>query len=285
MRNHVSVNHYIQNNQIFSAFLLLLLLTAVLAVPVHADMGPKPSVNITVENPPSDACLATLLGSTETFGPYYLDENTEARYDGEALDAYNAFKAYAEEDEFFFWGEVFSVGEEGFSWRYLPPSPFKILIYDPADGRVYVSPEEERYAFDSYYSVRLAEDGTISTERTGLFFVQVPSILTRVIFTCLAEVGIAFLFGYKAKRELLMIAGVNVLTQVVLNVMCSWDIYKKGPFMWEGTFLAYEHLVFLIEAVLYIIFLRSHSKKRAVGYAFTANLATALLGMLLWALV
>ena len=266
------------------AFIMALLLTSLVYVPAYADMGPKPLVNIKVENPPSDSCKDTLLGSVKAGGPHNLDFDPEKRYEGEELDAYDAFRKYAEQDDFYFWGEVFSVKNGEFTFGYWPPDRFKVLIYDPTDGRVYASSEQERYAFDSYFIANIAPDGTINVRQSGVR-INALGFLSRVILTCIIELWIAVLFGYKIKQELLLIAVTNLVTQVILNILCYWKIHfdQNGDFLWSMRILLYELLVLLIDVVVYILGLRSHSKKRAVGYALAANLVTLFLGIILWA--
>ncbi len=264
--------------------MMALLLTNLVGIPAYADIGPKPLINIKVENPPSDNCIATLLGPVEAWGPHRLDADSEKSHKGEDLDAFVAFREYADQDDFYFWGEIFSVKNGEFTFGYWPPESFKVLIYDPTDGRLYVSSEQEQYAFDSYFIANIVPDGTINVRQSGVR-INILGFLSRVILTCIIELWIAVLFGYKIKKELLIIAITNLVTQVILNILCYWEIHfdQEGDFLWSIRIFPYELLVFLIEAAVYILGLRSHSKKRAVGYALTANLVTLFLGFILWA--
>ena len=249
-----------------------------------ADVGPKPSVNISIENCPDYECYGTLLGKAEGYGPYHaVDPDVETgRYDNDARAAYNAFSSYAQSTEgFFFWGEVFTIDSSSFSWGYYPPEDFIILIYDPETAALYASGEESRFAFDSYYRVDLQDDGTLAVQETPYLTRNLMSFAIRVAVTITVELLIALVFRYRDKKEIRLIVITNCITQVMLNLLLSFIDYTSGLLTWVFIFPVLEIAVFIIEAIVYAIGLRSHSRKRAVCYALLANAATALIGFMI----
>lgn len=101
----------------------------------------------------------------------------------------------------------------------------------------------------------------------------------RIVLTVLIEIGVAFFFDYRGKRELKLILITNIITQVLLNALIAAGDHGLGAFGAMFAYIAGEIAVFIIEAAVYsanlprITELRTRSG-RAVGYAFTANLAS-----------
>ena len=264
---------------IISAIMTILL---ALSLPVIslADTGPKPSVQITVENPPDHICYATLLGNIEYYGPY---QAVEVPREGEEAPgkeedrAFNAFFNYASQDDHYFWGMVFTIDGGSFSWGYYPPHDFKVLIYDPETDILYVSDETSRYAFDSFYTISLGRDGSATLQKAPYFTKNLIGFFVRVMVTLAVEILIALLFGYRGSKEIRLIFIVNIITQVLLNLILSFADYHSGPSVWLIFLPMLEIGVFFIEAVVYAFGLKMHSKVRAVFYALVANLVTACL--------
>ena len=108
---------------------------------------------------------------------------------------------------------------------------------------------------------------------------EVVGLLIRIVLTVLIEIGIAFLFGYRGKRELKLILITNVITQVLLNALIAAGDRGLGAFGAMLALIAGEIAVFIAEAAVYSAKLPritepSTRSGRAVGYAFTANLAS-----------
>ena len=81
-----------------------------------------------------------------------------------------------------------------------------------------------------------------------------------------------------------LLAVVNIVTQVTLNVALNIINYNSGSMSFTFSYVLFELLVFAIEAVAYAVLLKKFSSKeqkkgRAVGYAFIANTASFALGL------
>ena len=90
------------------------------------------------------------------------------------------------------------------------------------------------------------------------------------------ELVLALAFGFREKKQLLFLAAVNILTQVLLNVSLNATAYFQGSGAAIHLYILLELLVCIGEAVLYVLLLPNFSKKyfsagRAVGYAAAAN--------------
>lgn len=149
----------------------------------------------------------------------------------------------------------------------------------------------ERYAFDSHYTVDMSGIVPFATEKESAPLLtaeimeaeqsydygrEIPSLLIRIAATILIEMGVAFLFRFRRKKELRFLTIVNVLTQIVLNVLLNLINYNAGWMAFVFGYVLLEIAVFGIEAVLYSRFLRGMSdqpmrKSIYVLYAFVAN--------------
>lgn len=284
------------------------------ASPVHADMGPKPSVTVSFENLPDEKCYGTLLSSYANDGPH-------SAYDGqndyfcehlseEEVAIWKKFVDYKDSDGYYFL-QIFSQcrngKDNGIYWGYYPPSPFKILLYFPERDAFVSSGIYERYAFHSYFSVNVSSDDIdvtastpqITARRSYDYTWEIISLIVRIIATVLIELGVAWLFKLRKKYQILTILTVNVITQIALNVTLYLVNYYDGGFSMFITLFILEAFVFFIEMLIYPVIFVPREKAGAcalygggsekaltasvcVEYAINANLASLLLGVGLW---
>lgn len=257
----------------------------------YADIGPKPSVNITFEGVEKGTVYyGTLLSERDSTGPSSAwdgIEGHESHYNF-SKELWQIFADYTDTDGYYFLQEVWECTETNqLNWTYYPPSPFKILLYFPDTDTYFVSDIYERYAFDSYYTVDLTEnfreEKLISAEKSYDFTWEIISLAARVVATILLEIAIAFIFGYREKKTLIFIAWVNIFTQVLLNVSLNIVNYIMGGMAYVIFLILFEVAVFAIEALLYVLLINRFSKKpsgrmKAVAYAFAANAASFAIG-------
>ena len=263
-----------------SVFLLVLfVILSAFSRNVYADMGPKPSVTVTVENAPDKEYYVTLLSSAESYGPWSkVEGDASGQYSGEKEEAFVFFASYKDPDGFCFLGNMddASKTENSFHWGYYPPEEFKVAIYCPEDGSFYVSDICERYAFESYYTVRYGTSPLEIREVTN-YGKMVRNFLIRVISTIAVELFIAFVMGYRSRKEMVIILIVNIITQVLLNAFLIGVDYFGGGLVWMILFPLGELIVFIVELIIYLFTLKSHSKGRAFFYTLLANLCSAAL--------
>ena len=149
------------------------------------------------------------------------------------------------------------------NWGYYPPNPFKILLYYPKTNTFAVSEICQRYAFDSYYTIDMRgvtasrENETIALpqpQRSYDYTWEMISLLIRILITILLEIVMAVVCGFREKKVLRLIIGINVLTQTVLNAALNMVNYLHGYQAFVLQYIFFEILVFVLEAILYCIF-------------------------------
>jgi len=288
--------------KILTMFLCTVMVIMMFPITANADMGPKPSVRITFENLGNEECWGTLLSSKESTGPSSAwngkeedaqhNENPNGYYSYQKFgyDVWKAFVDYAENDDFFFLQEAWLINEtKELAWTYYPPNEFKILLYFPETGEFSVSGVYERYAFDSYFTVNmdgvklsvdyneeLSSDERINAFKSYNYTVEIVSLVARIVITIIIEMAIALLFGFRKKKQLLLLIGVNAATQIILNVLLNVINYNSGELAFVVFYILFEIAVFVIEAILYCTIMKKISEQPKknwfyVLYALIAN--------------
>lgn len=285
------------------AFLVCTLL-AVLLIPsiAYADAGPKASVNIRFENMGDELCYGTLLSASSDLGAYTAWDGTEesAVHRGThpdyslALDydTWKSFVEYRDSDGYYFLQEGWNISEtKEIDWSYCPPEQFKILLYYPETDTFVVSGIYERYAFHSYYTVDMTdvkitseESATLTAHRSYRYGVEILALLARIIITILFEMSLAQLFGFTQKHQLKLLAIVNIVTQIILNVLLNVVNYKLGGLIFYFGYILLEFLVFIIESIVYCRLLKKMSDPPRgnlfyIFYSFVANAVSFYAGM------
>ncbi len=285
----------------------IIFLISVMAMPlsVSADMGPKPSVVIRFRNLGDEVCYATLLSKRPSTGPQSVWDGDEAHIYNYDLDIeiWRAFAEYEDSDGFYFLQTAAEVQDsKEYAWTYYPPEVFKILLYFPESGVFSVSGICERYAFDSYYTADMAgltiADASYDAEASGdhrltayraeEYLNGIVPLGARILMTIALEILVALFFGLRGKQAYLLLAGVNVATQLLLNALLF------GTFIWfrlsyAGFILIYlflELLIFIAEGFVYTKLMPrfdtlTHTSRRYVIYALTANALSFLCGVVL----
>lgn len=298
--------------RVFTALLCAVLVMMVFPITASADTGPKPSVRITFENLGTEECWGTLLSSKPSTGPSSAwngneedaqhNENPNGYYSYQKFgyDIWKAFVDYDEKDDYYFLQEAWQINEtKELAWTYYPPNEFKILLYFPETGEYAVSAVYERYAFDSYFTVNmdgvklsvdyneeLSSDDRLNAYKSYNYGVEIGSLVARILITIIIEMGIALLFGYREKKQLLLLVGVNSGTQIILNVLLNIINYNSGEMVFVVFYVLFELVVFAIEAILFYHLLNKISIKQkpkwlAVVYALVANAVSFGAGMMI----
>ncbi|MEL7654478.1 MAG: hypothetical protein AAGU75_01070, partial [Bacillota bacterium] len=240
---------------IISIVLGIVVALCITSTTASADIGPKPSVVIKFEGLRQENCYVTLLSKSDSTGPYslYDGDSSYAHYneDDEGFEIWKKFVSYQDKDGFYFL-QYFSKPDDcaTFKWGYHPPQEFKILMYFPDSDSFLVSDESyERYAFDSYFKVdatdlsSTANNGKISAVKSYEFTWELFSLITRIVITIALELTVALLFGFRAKKQILIIGITNVITQTVLNVLLNIINYSQGQMMFVLHYIWLEFFV------------------------------------------
>ena len=281
--------------------LLFCMIFAVTALPItaKADMGPKPSVRIQFKNMGDDLCYGTLLSKEACTGPARVWDGTsrnEQLYDLDR-DIWKAFVDYKDPDGYYFLQRGWTVSETGeIAWTYYPPGNFKILLYYPETKTFVSSGIYERYAFDTYYTVDmegvrigsveynedLSTNERINAYRSYNYRKELLSLAVRILLTIAIEMAVALLFGFLQKKQLKILALVNITTQLLLNLLLNIIHYNAGPLIFIISYVFFEVIVFALEAGLYCKLLKKVSEKEEnwyyILYSFVANSASFWVG-------
>lgn len=271
--------------KLISLFLCIPMVLSILSATASADMGPKPSVSVTISGTGGGTYYATLLSEAPGTGPFSAYGGGTAEWvNAEDRPIWQAFVDYQDSDGYYFLQEWWDCSDSNsFCWNYYPPSPFKILLYFPDSGTFLVSGILERYAFDSYYTIDLGASGDLLSVRKSYDYRwELISLVARILLTILAEVAIALTIFPKDKEIFAWIIGTNVFTQVALNVALNIIHYTSGKFLFY--FILLEIIVFFIEATIYgsaLAGTNGITKGHTRAYAFLSNFLSCILGLLL----
>ena len=276
-----------------AAAVLLLAVIVFFAAPTHsakADMFPKPTLTISFENMGDEKCYCTLLSETESTGPWsaYDPSPDDPDYiphwvedDPEEYAVWRAFLGYSDGDGFYYLQYHLRCDEtKSFEWNYYAPHTFKILLYFPETQTFSVGGIMETYAFNSYFTATLSNNGigsiarpapVISSRRSYDYGSEIGKLVARVMITVGLELLVALMFRLKKGREIVAVLAVNVIILLPL------------------VYLIAEAAVFGLEAFTYrMIF--DHPKFAAtpaervstatiVLYAFVANAVSLAFGL------
>lgn len=296
--------------RVFTTLLCAVLVMMIFPITASADTGPKPSVRITFENLGDKECWGTLLSSKESTGPSSAwdgneedarhNDNENYSYQTFGYDIWKAFVDYDKQDEFYFLQEAWQINEtKELAWTYYPPNEFKILLYFPETGEYAVSGVYERYAFDSYFTVNmegvkltvdyneeLSSDERINAYNSYNYRIEIMALVARIIITIIIEMAIALAFGYWEKKQLLLLAGMNAGTQIILNVLLNIINYNSGRIAFVLFYILFEIIVTIIEAIVLLVFLNKISVKQRkrwlmIVYVVLANVVSFWSGLYL----
>ena len=264
-----------------------------LSLTASADTGPKASVRILFENMGDELCYGTLLSKYESTGPNSVWDGDEDHIYNFNLDLeiWRAFVEYKDTDGYYFLQTGWKVSNtKEIAWTYYPPPSFKILLYYPETETFAVSGIYEKYAFDTYYTVDmngvnigsveynedLSTNERIDAYRSYNYMQEILSLVARIVITIAIEMAVALLFGFRKKKQLLVLASVNVITQIILNLLLNVINYNSGPLDFVLYYILFEIFVFATEAVLYCTILKKVSENPKknwyyVLYALVAN--------------
>jgi len=295
---------------------LLLLLVLCLGIlfnttSVSADMGPKPSVKITIIGMEDIPYTFDLL--SEDVNGEFLDPNSDSfdygHYLGEDYpdelftftcnDGLSVWSMYGYPMPYINQTDT-TFNAQVYQENYHPPREFKVLLY-LEDGTALVSELVSRQYFDSRMTWDVTNiDKTTSSEGLGeisgnihigpyeeitgwekLSGVSFSRMLIRILITMTIELAILFLFRYKKKESYLLVGITNVVTQILLTYLVARTIVYNGYFSAVLLLLFLEAFIFVIEGVVYGNLLKEKSVWRAIGYTFIANLATLIVGFYL----
>lgn len=278
------------------------LAAVLLTVSALADSGPKPLLTVRVENAPEEGYYLDLVAEGEYAGHTYggggneysgidwsYSDEEAAALDTELLDALRAavpegYHACTAEGTGGapMWGELEGTptgrqGEYLHTFRYFGvPDTYQILIATK-NGDTYLFPPCTRTALQSSVTVDWADK---SVEVPPAWIGYVLQFLCTLLPTLVIEGVVLVLFGFSWKQNRKPFLLVNLVTQGALAVYFSVTAVQSGVGWWYFFLLVPAEIVIaFVEGGLYTRLLTG-SRRRAFAYGITANLCSALLGLL-----
>ena len=272
---------------------LFFLTISIFISPIHADMGPKPSVTIQIHGVAEDEVYygAFLAEEDEILHAMYSDNYTSEHED---YEIYLKFSEYTKVNNFNFHDSLWKLqGNNEFAWYYYAPSHFRILLYFPSSDTFLLSEEYTRYTFKAHYDIYLEgkeistmDTITLECDKYSLFAWELISFLIRMTFTILIELHVAKACELTSRKERLTIIALNILTQIYLNTTLAIQYINSGPFLFFVTYFLAEFKVFLIETFAYILLIPRISlhpirKRTILWYTVFANFWSFLIGVII----
>lgn len=266
---------------------VLLLTIFICATTAYADMGPKDSLTIYVENPPNEKYYLDLL-TTES-GKYnnFYEEGERKSLNQEMLKLLYLYKyegwmpALTEGTNAPMWGKLVGTPDDGkmvhkFGYMGLPYT-YRIIIVTES-GKVTVSDTYTRKALQS--SIAYDYD-TNKGMVPSVFITYFMQFATTCIPTLFIEILLLLLFGFKLKDNFKIIFFVNLATQIFLTATLGTALIRGGSLSAYFTQFPIEIIILIAETILYTKFLKGHNSKRKCTYGIVANLVSWGIGFFL----
>ena len=252
------------------------------SIKAHADVGPKPSINVKVFNGPSDYYIALLKKSEST------KTNSELHMD--TVD-YSSVCDYLE--NFCYDGWIHHTTPLGFEidksnsrnehkYGYMVPDIVRVIIIS-SDGTVYISDSLDVREFNAYIYYDVAT-GTL-TENLGVS--RPVKRLMLLIICLLLTLGLEFivfkLFKYPfTKRNILCFIIINVATNIPFTYALLAGLLDWANIIFMQLLLFLEVIITIVESVFYIFALKEKTgeKKKLKNflYGVVANVFSAVMG-------
>lgn len=155
-------------------------------------------------------------------------------------------------------------------------SSVNVVIYKPSTDWYYISPT-------------IMNDVKYESTRGPHFpnSLQWITILLSMIITVIVEVGVGWLFFYRSKKDLAIIAATNAITNILMNITLCVAFFNSGYYaMALGIVFLFivEPLIWIVESIVYSLKLEKkaeHYILKAWAFALVANVASLLIGLLL----
>ena len=269
--------------------LVIVLMSYTTSIIAYADMGPKPSITVTVENAPEEYYIIDLL----MYGGYramfdddngYDVQSFMAKYTDSECNMLQTLLNYTDDDGMRARigcniGEqyVFANGAGDFSFNYdMIPDEFGVIIVTES-GRIYISEKCTKHAYNANVTYDVKK-GTLQEDKMTIAIPHIIRFMVTFLATLFIEWIALLLFKYRLRE------GKNGRVFLLTNLGTQLFMYLFLQFL-GGFILLAEILIVAIEAFVYSHLLTPNKQRRADGYAITANIFSFLLGLPLWAVL
>ncbi|NLN48122.1 MAG: hypothetical protein GX154_03365 [Clostridiales bacterium] len=273
--------------KIMVLFLIILTFHMVIFGKVYGDMGPKPTLEILVENAPKSLYYLDLLVdyTSEHLYQYIEEEELEFKDIFYTLKNYNVDgwrPALVTGTRVPLFGKLAGIDEGSLkrhSFSYLGvPDRFKIIIVT-GDNEIIVSENVlDRKAFNTV--VRF-DCNTKLIKEENYILPTIKQFIATGLTTLIIEGLILLLFRFSLKKNWKPFIIINMATQLLLSLIINISVFYKGIMLAVLAYAAFEWVILITESILFSKYLEGHTKKRRVFYAITANLASFASGIVI----
>lgn len=257
----------------------------------RADIGPKPSITVIVNNPPEEEYyLDLLIDKDQSYEN--ISQEERANYDPVKLGSLESYSqdgwypALAHGTSVPLFGSLTGEREDGrmvHRFGYFGvPDYYRVIIVTP-DNQALVSQPVQKLTFAETIEVDYAaasREGSIAiTGQADLFRAYVSQFLATFIPTLIIEGIIFLLFRFSFRRNWLVFLGVNFVTQVAMTATLGTILIRGGLFSSYFAFIPVEVCIIVIEALAFRSLLREHSRGRRILFTVVANIISAFAGV------
>lgn len=264
-------------------FLLTIIFILLFSTVVLADIGPKPRIDVYVENLPEEEYYLDLFIDEEISEDFYGNLDDEVYNEKimnqleKSIDGWRSASIYGTKTPLFIdlKGSI-EKDRRLHSFSYVgTPKVFKIAIATEDDLVLSNVIERKNYQstylldFQEFMEKEIVTGGGLKDFRFDLF-------LKTLVFTLIIEGIVFYLFKFDFKIDGLVFLLGNIFTQLGLHFYFMKSGYNLFLF-----FLG-EIFVILIETIIFTIFFKGGTKKSRISFSVVSNLLSMVFGVILW---
>ena len=275
--------------------MLTLVMLCAMSLPVYADMGPKPDLVIDFSGI-HEPCVVTVLSTVKSYGPNqpmqiawmpWWDEQAP-EIDKEIYQKFIDETKLLNEDrteQLYFWGVL--AQNSPYVFGYYPPETFYVLVYFPETDSFLLSEESyTRTVFHTELAITVENGKLLFNARQPLYGIMKSwkdndAVVLRLLITVITEIVIGMFFMKYTQKSMLTVIGVNVITQILLNIVIwlRYYVLSNSVSTYFPVLAGAEVLIFLIEGFIYSKLISREELSRPYLYALIANAFTCWLGV------
>jgi hypothetical protein len=251
---------------------------------VHADMGPKPQLKITVVNAPDELYYLDLLVKAEEIGPNgeYLEGLDPAMFANlKSLEDEGWYPALTDGTQIRMFGELTGTlvnGKIVHDFGYHLPDDYRIIMVTQS-GKITVS---DPLTMDSFYTSLKFDAETGKVTKPNVIVLYATQFATTLIPTLIVEFGILLMFGLYSKRNLIVFLIMNVVTQFFLAFTVNAALITMGLLSAILVLIFVEGFIWIFEMIVcWKAFDKQKKTGRRVAFALVANMVSFILGFIL----
>ena len=133
----------------------------------------------------------------------------------------------------------------------------------------------------------MSVDTKIKAYRLYNYGIEIPSLIVRIFLTVAIEVAVALLFKINRRNQLLLLIGVNTVTQIILNILLNLTLFNFSGIPIAFYYALFELLIIFIEIIAYCSLMNRWTDKPKKNwfyaiYAITANLTSFTIGLIIY---